>query len=501
MKRPNNIFLNFVPRQLFNFINFTTNKLNVFMGFFSHSQNFTKFEKVILRFVGIKVFYFVLYPVFFNSKNGRGDRLHHPLVYSAELKRNRDVLRGFDRSFFGKILAKRNQNSAKLKQQLLIDDAGISNEDKAVIGFTTRSWHFLNPLIKVFEESDKFDAIKIDVNDFDQYLLDKGIGSPSILKKSRVLAWELNRQINRWNLINLREAELLQNAVDAPKITKCDIYFVEWLNQNTIWALCHLPKNKRIIVRVHSYEAFSYFSAVIDFGRIECLIFISHAIKDAFVELWGWIIPPDIKIVVLDNIRNKERLGDNSKGLLDSKVRRWSLGMVQYSDEVKDLQFALRVFESLRRRDARYTLHLAGKPILDQENNSFKYIQKLKMEFGENSIIIHGYVTDIGSFYKSIGHILSTSMREGSHESIIEGLYFGCIPAIRNWPLLASYSGAKKAFPDYEIFDREYEMENWIIRCTADFDKLSVDARSHSERYFDKQNAAKYIDLVTELLK
>ena len=185
------------------------------------------------------------------------------------------------------------------------------------------------------------------------------------------------------------------------------------------------------------------------------------------MELWSWLLPAGCKISVIDNIRSIERLNNSSleqfNVLKPSQHKQFNIGMVQYGEEVKDFAFALRCFKEIVKKDKRYTLHLAGKSYLMNNHKDPEEIQNLIDEIGESHIKEHGYVTDISKFYQNIGIILSTSIREGSHEAIIEGMYFGCVPVIRNWPLLDVFNGAKHAFPDYENYSNEMNSSTKLL--------------------------------------
>jgi len=267
--------------------------------------------------------------------------------------------------------------------------------------------------------------------------------------------------------------------------------------QNTLWALENIPLDKKIVVRVHSYEVFSFYSLMLNYGRIDGLIFISEGIKNVFIELWGWLLYEGIEIIVLQNVRSKDRLKKLSPNSLTNK-RRKTLGMLQYSIEVKDLNFALDIFEKLHNIDNEYKLLLAGNKLNENDPYSKKLLNRINT-FPKGSIEELGYVTEMDKFFNEIGFILSTSEREGSHESVIEGMVFGCVPAIRNWPLLSPFKGAQSSFPKFPVFNTSSEISSYIELSQKDFNEKSKIAEEEIYYYFNENIENDYLSFINKI--
>lgn len=475
-------------------------KYNNSLGFLVNtSTNNRANRKYINRFfikvIANNLFYVVAYPLFFIQGSKTGNRLQLPETYDGVGTDFRSVLFGFEKSFVGKLLIWRNASSALKKGKQVAEQ----NNKLPVVLFATRSWHFLEPLYDYSVAIDRRDC-RFDINDMDGYLLERKLIDKNRSKYYRDVGLELLREADEWDpslsLSNL-ETNYLDQNIDADY----DVVFIDWLNHNTLWALKYLPLNKRIVVRVHSYEVYTYFPLLIDFGRIDGLVFISEAVKNIFLNMWGWLLPNNVQCVVLQNLRSDIRLStSDSDSDTNIRDRNTKLCMVQYADEVKDLEFALDIFDHLYKLDPSYTLDLAGN-VIPATDKRYEIINSRIASYPAGTINCLGYVNDVAELYSKSGYILSTSIREGSHESVIEGMRLGCIAVIRDWPLLAPYNGAKSAFPNEPVFDNAKAMANYIIETRDEFETKSMSSKQGSSYYFSESNKQQYFKFINEVVE
>jgi len=470
----------FIIGSISNFFNLTAlekGKTNVKIGYFI-SKLFS------LYFINLLV-----YRIFFNEESKNATRLQEIETYKSYGIEYRKALLNIEKSLFGKILIWRNKNSKILKEQ-------FKKEDVEGILFLTRSWHFFNPLYNKFEN--KFKNInKFDINDYDKIYLEK---EKKINKNKffRDLLFSSLRNASKLDNINNYDNLKKLNKVDLENIIKSDIIFVDWLNQNTLWVLENIPSYKKIIVRVHSYEVFSFYSLMLNYGKIDGLIFISEGIKKVFLELWGWLLPKEIEITVLQNVRSLDRLNIKKASDILITNRNKTLGMLQYNIEVKDLDFALDIFEKLYEKDNSFRLLLAGNKLDNKDDTSKKLLDRIS-SFPNDIIQELGYVTEMDKFFKKVGYILSTSKREGSHESVIEGMAFGCIPVIRDWPLLSPFSGAKLSFPQFPVFKSSAELVDYILNSQINFEEISNKSKFEVNYYFNKNIEDDYMSFIKKI--
>lgn len=448
------------------------------------------------RAISNQSLYAAIYPVVYDSKSKQADRLQNPDVLSKYQPDFRSALLGFDKSFIGRLLVWRNRYSAFRKRSYL--RCGSKERDNIVL--LTRSWHFLSPVKESIANLSDFDVKTVDINKFDakNMQLSKGKNKSKHFRKQ---AFELLNQGVSWQCEgeHLGGGADLCNEIEA--IEQGDIYLVDWLNHNALWAITHLPADKPIVVRVHSYEVFSYFPLVLDFGRISGLIFISEGIKNAFYDLWGWLVPRSVKSTVLHNIRDLSRLPDinllNTKNNVSKRLSREKcVGVLQYAEPVKDLEFALSLFSKLYEKDPEFKLFLAGKPVSEQDLTRKRKIDETISSFPSGVIIEMGYLNDVSVFFETVGFILSVSKREGSHESVIEGMLSGCIPVVRDWPLLKPFKGAESAFPGIPVHTTESQMADYILSSVEEFSLVSNEAHIKSDYYYNQKNEMDYVDFL-----
>ncbi|EAQ65699.1 glycosyl transferase, group 1 [Marinomonas sp. MED121] len=432
-----------------------------------------------------------VFTIIYNEITERNDKLHDINTYSGYGSNYRLALNGFDKSRTGRSIKKiANKTFKKRKKQL---DTGFCEG----VLFATRSWHFLEPLLQYYE-TNNLKYYRYDVNAYDtKYFQQNKVNNKA--KYHREYSFSSMKKMFRVGFDPGLESNIYLDSPSIKEIEKADVIFVDWLNHNAFWALDTLPTNKKIIIRVHSYEVFSFFPCVINFGRVDGLIFISHGIKEVFLELWGWMLPKGILIDVIDNIRlpRKELTIDQSGNLNRSKT----IGMMQYAQSVKGFRFALNVFKKIYQIDNSYRFLLCGHKLSEISSSENELLTKEINDFPSGVIIELGYINDVREYFEKVGFILSTSEREGSHESIIQGMSYGCIPIIRNWPLLSPFNAAQKAFPMCNIIESEDEAVKKIFTDNSAFCELSERYKTASDVYFNSIIPEKYLAFINKVKK
>lgn len=438
-----------------------------------------------------------LYEIFHNDKTNRGDRLQDPSTYE-NFHTYRQALMGFERSFVGIFLKWRTEYTSKIREtrQHQRKNSSLTHDIRTL--FLTKSWHFFDPVAHSVGLSGRVRVEKFDLQKLENEEINHQKIKGSKARHYRTLAIDQMFDFKYFDLQNdnsfVRNFERLCSNYDS-----VDVYFVDWLNHNSVVSLGIIPLHKPIVVRVHSYEVFSYFAPLINYGRIDALIFISEGIKDIFLDLWGWLIPSSCQVFVCSNIRNYEKFS-KSISCIDTP-RRKTIGMVQYADEVKDFNFALETFKILYREDKSYRLLLAGKTLSESgAPRSSELLQELK-SFPEGVILESGYQENISSVYNKVGFILSTSIREGSHESVIEGMLHGCVPVIRDWPLLSKVRGAARAFPGHNVHTTPEQIAEFILKNSCDFQELSARSRVAARSYFSSDLVDDYTNILLGVVK
>ena len=431
------------------------------------------------------------YQIIYNPLTKNNDRLHDTRTYDGLGSNYRQVLNGFESSSTGKFISNQSKKTWDYRYSKYFRI--ISLDGEPTVCFATRSWHFLEPLIKHYKEN-HFKHYCYDVNDFDRKIF-KSLG---VVNKSKYHREHAFSNFYTSFVVSEQKKKVWLDQVDEysrTSILESDIIFIDWLNQNTNWAISNIPLDKKIIVRVHSYEVLSFFPITINFGRIDGLIFISEGIKEMLLELWGWMLPDRVVTTVIHNIRDSVRLYEVSSKNDNSKT----LGMMQYAIPVKDFSFALNIFKNLYKRDPSYKLVLCGQTLKESGDEvSLSLLDEIQ-SFPEGTITELGYLEDVTVFFEQVGFVLSTSEREGSHESIVEGMKYGCIPIVRDWPLLSPFNGASSAFPMCDVFSSELDGVDKIISYSQDFEFYSSRFKKESEKFFDQHIAERYLEFIKKV--
>ncbi|MEU3001764.1 glycosyltransferase family 1 protein [Streptomyces sp. NPDC006995] len=233
-----------------------------------------------------------------------------------------------------------------------------------------------------------------------------------------------------------------------PYLDWADTVFVDWCVAPAALFTVVDPGETRIIVRLHSYEAFTRWPHMMDFSRIDDMVFVADHIRDLSVAaipgLAGEHAP---RTHVIDNsmdLANFRRTKD--------PATRFNLGLVGIGQVAKDPLWALQVLKGLRERDERYRLFLVGGDMGRPSNAAKAYARKLEKALKplveEGAVVRVGVTDDVPGALEDVGVILSTSVREGCHVGLMEGAASGAVPVVRDWPFFAGgENGAGTLYP------------------------------------------------------
>jgi hypothetical protein len=69
-------------------------------------------------------------------------------------------------------------------------------------------------------------------------------------------------------------------TADADLLRWADTVFVDWCDNAAMWTLLHVPRDVRLVIRVHSIEAFSHQPHMMDWSRVADLVFVGAHVRD-----------------------------------------------------------------------------------------------------------------------------------------------------------------------------------------------------------------------------
>ncbi|BCJ42947.1 hypothetical protein GCM10010168_03130 [Actinoplanes ianthinogenes] len=262
--------------------------------------------------------------------------------------------------------------------------------------------------------------------------------------------------------------------VFAPDLEWADTVFVDWCLGHAAMLATLDPGTARVIVRLHSYEAFTVFPHLLDLSRVDDLVFVSEPLREfataAIPRLRQSGAP---RTPVLTNAARLERYRRPKPD-----AARFTLGLVGVGAIAKDPRWAFRVLRDLRRHDERYRLVLIGKELDEGPNpTAAAYFAEYAADVAdlERRGVLRrtGQTGDVPGALAEVGVVLSTSVRESFHLGLIEGAASGAVPVVRDWPFFAGQrAGARSIFP-----------ADWVVRDPAEAVRRILDRTATEETW------------------
>jgi len=253
-----------------------------------------------------------------------------------------------------------------------------------------------------------------------------------------------------------------------------DISWFEWCDGLILHAT-KLPKECRIICRLHSYEAFGDIMKQVNWQVVDDLIFVAPHIRDIAINQM-----PSIKnnthLHVIPNGVNlqKYEFKDRKKGL--------NIAYVGYINHKKNPSLLLQCMKHLIDIDNRFVLHIAGQ---HQELRFKLYFDHMikEMDLSKN-IISHGWINDVNTWLEDKHFTISTSVLESFCHGIADAMACGLKPLIHN------FVGAKELYPEKYIFNTIKEFGDMVLSD----EYKPIEYREYIENNYSQDNQLNEID-------
>lgn len=241
-----------------------------------------------------------------------------------------------------------------------------------------------------------------------------------------------------------------------------DICWFEWCDELVIYgSKLAVAKEKKVVCRLHSYEAFTDYPSKVDWDKVDKLIFIAEHIKK-FVS--DKIKIHNRKLLVISNgiDINKWRLAVRKHG--------FNIAYVGYVNYKKGPMLLLHTFKAIYDKDSRYKLYIAGQ---FQDDRDVLYFQQMIKEFGiEKNVIYEGWQNNLDEWLKNKNYILCTSILESQNMSVMQAMAKGMKPIIHN------FVGAKQIYPKeciWNTIDEAVDMIQSSEYCSENYRKFIED--------------------------
>lgn len=254
-----------------------------------------------------------------------------------------------------------------------------------------------------------------------------------------------------------------------PHLDWADTVFVDWSVGPASMLTTIDPGDTRIVVRLHSYEAFTRWPHMTDFSRVDDLVFVAPHVQQLVTSLVPQLREASApRMHVLDNAMDLE--GFRRPKSADA---RFTLGLIGISQVAKDPRWAVDVLKRLREHDDRYRLLLVGNDMNPKTSKATAdYLTLLQRELkpleASGAVIRTGPTDDVPAALTDIGVILSSSVREGCHVGLMEGAASAAAPVVRDWPFYAGKPhSARTLYPEGWVVDSPEEAAQRILDITA----------------------------------
>jgi glycosyltransferase involved in cell wall biosynthesis len=283
----------------------------------------------------------------------------------------------------------------------------------------------------------------------------------------------------------------------AEQLDWADVVWVEWCQRTAALVTMLDPGDARVVVRLHSHEAFTVFPHLLDLSRVDDVVFVAGHLR----ELVRQVLPgleDTTRTHVVPNLLSLDRFSAPGGKEADA---RFTLGVVGVDAVAKDPLWAVELLARLRGRDARYRLLLVGTPIGAADATGGAGAQRYRAELDARlaqadvagAVDEVGRVEDVPGVLRRIGVLVSSSTRESFHLAVVEGAASGAVPVVRDWPLLARYGGPRALFPaDWVASDLDAAAAR-VLQATATpeaFAAAGTGAREAALAAFDAPQVA-----------
>lgn len=214
------------------------------------------------------------------------------------------------------------------------------------------------------------------------------------------------------------------NQIDA-EMKWADICWFEWCDELIAYGSKHrLANTKKIICRLHRYEALTDYPKQVNWFNVDRLIIVTDHLK---MLLSAQI--PDIenqtRIVTVNNGVNVDRY----------KFKRrnpgYNLAYVGYLHARKNPVLLLQIMSKLVSINSKYKLFIAG--VFQDSLQEMYFNYQIKAMNLEKNIVFEGWQKDIPKWLEDKNYIISTSIHESFGYGIAEAMCRGIKPIIHRF--------------------------------------------------------------------
>lgn len=244
-----------------------------------------------------------------------------------------------------------------------------------------------------------------------------------------------------------------------------DICWFEWCDELLVYgSKVQMSRGKKIICRLHRYEAFTDYLKNVNWDRVDKVIFVSEHIRDIVIQKVN--LPNDRGEIIYNGINlNTFKYFKRDKG--------FNLAWIGYLNLRKNPMLVIQYLNELVKKDKRYNLSIAGT--FQDETLSY-YLKDIieRLNLNEN-ITFDGFIPNnkLEEWLKDKHYIITGSIAEGHPVGVMEAMATGIKPIIHYFP------GCEKFYPSKYTYK---ELDEFVKRIDED------DYNSEEYREFIREN-------------
>jgi glycosyltransferase involved in cell wall biosynthesis len=242
-----------------------------------------------------------------------------------------------------------------------------------------------------------------------------------------------------------------------------EVIICEWALGNAVWYARNKHPRQRLIVRLHRMELETEFPAEIAIDAVEFVLFVSELFRDKAVEQFGW---PTAKLQVVPNWVDTLML-DRPK----LPGAEFHLGLLGWIPVRKRLDRALDTLERLLDDDERWRLYLGGKlpwelrwvwqRIAEQQYFTEQLDRIRSSPQLRRAVSFDGHQTNVASWMRKVGFVLSPSDDESFHLSPAEGMASGAVPVVWPWECASEVYDPRWIHADSDVAAEAIATTDW----------------------------------------
>lgn len=294
-----------------------------------------------------------------------------------------------------------------------------------------------------------------------------------------------------------REVPIAENFEIGFKVgrecTQADIIFFEFA-QWPIEILPHIPKDKKIIVRLKRMELYrdTTIKENIPWNKVDLLICSAKHVEERFIEYRQDKTMPRKIITIPTNTITPDKLQTQPKNF------HLPYRFVMAGNVVpKKRQYtAIQMLASL---DVPWRLDIVGPTGVLSGYGNDEYLvnlEDLTDELGllDGTVVYTKWLekTELAKLYHKCHFVLSLTNEEGSHKAVTEAMSYGCIPLINCW------RGAANVYPDKFIFK---DMSSFYVLLTETTKKMEVLSKEAQDYVMKRYKIDRINDIYKQEMK